>query len=318
MADIPEALSLSYEHGEEGTDVKSPRRGQRDKVSKAGSEQEANDPQLDPVITKTTPKKVSTHRGGFVLGAFSDDQINFLNDRERHMTYGRQIALWLSRFSAWYNPQLVAVAQEEEEEEEKPSLAKAWAFFEHVTLPRYVLPGQEEQMNSKKAGNAHYNKEKKKKKEEEPKAHRSTMERIVHIFARGERQLTKAEPGERELATKLYSPITTPLSQMGDFGLGYGLYFSTLRYVAMLAFVAGILNLSSLLYFASDEYDSNHQDGVTALLQGSAICTGTWNQTKRARIGEFALPVEYSTGEGAAMKQVPIDSFICPCSLFHD
>ena len=60
----------------------------------------------------------------------------------------------------------------------------------------------------------------------------------------------------------------------GDFGLGYGIYFSTLRSFALLSLVAGILNLPNLLYFSSNEY-SNGQMELPGLLKGSAICTGT-------------------------------------------
>jgi hypothetical protein len=38
-----------------------------------------------------------------------------------------------------------------------------------------------------------------------------------------------AEPGEKGRPTRLYDPIFTPHKQLGHFGLGIGLYFSTLR-----------------------------------------------------------------------------------------
>ena len=173
--------------------------------------------------------------------------IDFLKDKPEHMTFGRRIALYLAAKSTWYNPHLGKTHGPKGEE--LPSLAKAWAYFEHVTLERYIVEDRTRL------------------------GHVNARQRLVKKFHRGDRQLNIAEPGERELPTKLYNPITTPLSQMGDFGLGYGLYFSTLRSFAVLSFLVGLLNLPNILYFASDDY-SIGQSGVAPTLRGSAICTG--------------------------------------------
>ena len=172
--------------------------------------------------------------------------IDFLLDSHRDMTWGRRIALSLIP-QKWYNPHADninivrteslnrSVLQESRPatitREEKPSLEKAWAYFEHFALPRYLLDDK------------------------------STSG-----------DLSKAEPGEGDIPTKLYSPLFTPLSQMGDFGLGIGLYFSTLRALAMLTFLCGLLNIPNFIYFSGQEY-SNGQPGVPDLLKGSAICT---------------------------------------------
>jgi hypothetical protein len=77
--------------------------------------------------------------------------------------------------------------------------------FEHVTLPRHLV---------------------------EPKApvKKNIVVRCVRkLFCKGGKELRRAEPGEREHPTKLYEPVFTPHKQLGDFGLGVGLYFSTLR-----------------------------------------------------------------------------------------
>ena len=124
---------------------------------------------------------------------------------------------------------------------ERPSLAKAWAFFEHTTLPRYIV-------------------------EEEYDGYGNRI--------RKQHELARAEPGENEEVTNLYDPVRTHSSQLGDFGLGIGLYFSTLWGVVILTFVAGLLNVPNILYFSSEEY-SQGQPGVTFLLKGSAICTDT-------------------------------------------
>jgi hypothetical protein len=55
---------------------------------------------------------------------------------------------------------------------------------------------------------------------------------------------------------------------MGDFGLGFGLYFSTLQALAFLFFAAGCLNIPNILFFAGKDY-SNYQPGVKYLLKGS-------------------------------------------------
>lgn len=137
------------------------------------------------------------------------DNINFLEDSLDEMTYGRKIALSLMK-EKWYNPNNLDSEEDEtgllhngnskcsqyssyvkkplntigrgrvKREEPVPSLRKGWAYFEHVTLPRFVI-GDEKSKN-----------------------------------------LERAEPGECSRKTKLYSPLSTPLSQMGDFGFGVG------------------------------------------------------------------------------------------------
>jgi hypothetical protein len=86
-------------------------------------------------------------------------------------------------------------------------------------------------------------------------------------------KLEKAESGEMHMNSKLYDPIFTPLSQMGDFGLGFGLYFATLRAVAVVTFLGGLVSLPNILYFRSSGY-SNGQEGVHWALKGSvSVCS---------------------------------------------
>jgi hypothetical protein len=208
--------------------------------------------------------------------------INFLNDPRDHMTFGRRMALWLSSNYAWYNPQLNVVTTQDDNVDDDnddddnddnddneahqptipmktPSLAKAWTFFEHVTLPRYIVLEQED------------NHEQDRNKRSQP-----LQRRVRQTLMRGDRQLIKAEPGECDLPTKLYSPLNTPLSQMGDFGVGYGLYFLTVRSVAILSLLAGLLNVSTMVYYASDEYDATGSHDINSIwMKGSVICTGT-------------------------------------------
>lgn len=182
--------------------------------------------------------------------------INFLLDKPKTMTYGRRIALSLAKHT-WYNPQLKHQQSIEHNIDDKdindnsnavrlverrppkvtrketPSLARAWAYFDRFVLPRFTV-------------------------------------REDGSFDRHD--LQRAEPGESDIETRLYHPLCTPLSQMGDFGLGIGLYFSTLRALTILTFLAGILNIPNFIYFSGPEY-SNSQSGIPDLLKGSAICT---------------------------------------------
>lgn len=58
-----------------------------------------------------------------------------------------------------------------------------------------------------------------------------------------------------------------------DFGLGIGLYFSTLRAITILTMLAGFINFVNFQYFSGNEY-SEGQPGLTPVtLLGSAICT---------------------------------------------
>jgi hypothetical protein len=214
--------------------------------------------------------------------------IDFLQDDPESMTYGRRLALKLMKYK-WYNPKAEPAAREEDDDlsdssddddekdkskpsketvkpteevrvqEERPSLVtklqfpslvRAWAYFEHVTLPRYVVEP---------------------KPADAPKKN-MCMRIIRKCFCKASKKLDRAEPGENLLPTSLYSPIFTPLSQMGDFGLGIGLYFSTLRGLTIMMVLATLINIPNFLYFAGDTY-SLGQPGVNPLLKGSAICT---------------------------------------------
>jgi hypothetical protein len=133
-----------------------------------------------------------------------DNTIDFLKDEKREMTLGRRIALSLID-KKWYNPRAgeQEVAPEapvetpidqrghsERKVLEKPNLEKAWAYFEHVALDRYIL---------------------------EPRTKPPTKNcclRILHKFQKGKKKLEKAEPGNNTTKTMLYSPIFTPHGQV--------------------------------------------------------------------------------------------------------
>jgi hypothetical protein len=198
--------------------------------------------------------------------------IDFLQDDRSEMTYGRRIALSLMN-SKWYNPRAGEQIEQEQPPTEEPteednvfekintdppSLEKAWAYFEHVSLDRYIV-------------------------EDKPKTQKNICRRIIRKFQKGNKKLEKAEPGENDVKTALYSPIFTPHAQLGDFGLGIGLYFSTLRAIAFVTFILGLISVYNIKYFASDEYlPLSYRDLITNKPTiGSAICTNTRKYSTR-------------------------------------
>lgn len=223
--------------------------------------------------------------------------VDFLQDRLSDMTWSRRIAVFLMKRYSWYNPRLnhpptkmeesavenddnhseenyklqqngSATSQVElllndaypftESTRENPRLESAWAYFEHVALPRYISVPKELGWTKK-----------------------NIFIRFVRkCFMKGNKQLQRAEPGEKELETALYHPIFTPHKQLGDFGLGIGLYFSTLRAITVLMLLAGLLNTANIVYFNSPEYNNPENvrvinETLKTFVQGSAICTDT-------------------------------------------
>jgi hypothetical protein len=139
----------------------------------------------------------------------SQESINFLEDPEEEMTIGRRIALRLMQ-KKWYNP--LATAEDPNDRSmkmasmktariakttsfrdvqfQKPSLEKAWAYFERVTLYRYILDDESESP---------------------PKNY---CEKVYRMFWSKERTLKRAEPGLKSRKTILYDPFDTPHSQV--------------------------------------------------------------------------------------------------------
>ena len=134
-------------------------------------------------------------------------------------------------------------------DDEKPDLRKGWAYFEHAALYRYRDEAGVDGNHGKKT------KTKKKTKQ----------------------KYELAEAGEQTVPTKLYSPFWTPHKKLGNFGLGIGLYFSTLRALIVITLCCGVLSLYNIIYFASDEYDSAQDKVKSPFLWGTAICsTESW------------------------------------------
>ncbi|GKY91514.1 hypothetical protein MPSEU_000123600 [Mayamaea pseudoterrestris] len=231
---------------------------------------------------------------------------DFLNDATTEMTYSRRIALHLMRHS-WYYPKLEPPHDDEHDattppmseskeaalrmeaypfsvtKKEYPSLEKAWVYFEHVALPRHLV---------------------------QPKAdlgvRKSVCTRIVRKMTKANKQLSRAEPGERNLPTKLYDHWT-PHAQLGDFGLGIGLYFSTLRALTILTLLAGLMNITNIQYFASLEYSNGQEEVSRNLIRGSTICTNVaWVICESCTVDLFpadrlAIGTNVATGQNVTL-----------------
>jgi hypothetical protein len=253
-----------------------------DRLSEASSSDEKND---RTVVTNVMTRSIAS---GERTNDGEKEIIDFLKDDPRDMTLSRRIALSLIEHK-WYNPRAGEVENEDEDDsgdetgqhrgsfdnaveckrtstmlkvqdfdsmvdDRKPSLAKAWAYFEHVALYRYLVPP-----------------------EEQPKDKKNVFVRALRkLFLKGDKKFERAEPGESDDPTKLYSPWFTPHKQLGDFGLGLGLYFSTLRAITFITLIAGFISIYNIVYFSSDEYlPSAFQTNISPLQRGSAICTKT-------------------------------------------
>jgi hypothetical protein len=173
-----------------------------------------------------------------------------LFDAPSEMTRGRRIAARLSRsccIGGMYNPsrskdKMIIPAIEEEGIKERviepPKLDKGWEYFEHFILPRCF-------------------------------ANREATEKG--------RTYSRAEPGEDQEKTMLYPVWGTPLQDMGDFGIGVGMYFDMLRFFGFVALIVAFICTPALVFYASKDYSPDGKDGiVNPINKASAICTNTF------------------------------------------
>lgn len=83
----------------------------------------------------------------------------------------------------------------------------------------------------------------------------------------------RAPPGERE-GTKLYSAFMTPQESLSDWGIGMGMYFSSLSTLCIIFILAGCLNIYNMIYYSSPEYDiSQIEWNLVDMLHFSVVCT---------------------------------------------
>eukprot|EP00587_Corethron_hystrix_P000893 CAMPEP_0113301106 /NCGR_PEP_ID=MMETSP0010_2-20120614/2474_1 /TAXON_ID=216773 ORGANISM="Corethron hystrix, Strain 308" /NCGR_SAMPLE_ID=MMETSP0010_2 /ASSEMBLY_ACC=CAM_ASM_000155 /LENGTH=1064 /DNA_ID=CAMNT_0000154675 /DNA_START=1736 /DNA_END=4930 /DNA_ORIENTATION=+ /assembly_acc=CAM_ASM_000155 len=253
--------------------------------------------------------------------------IDFSEDRKEEMTYSRRLALFLMKYNWYYKkksrPQVVSplkkqdailrsfsdLVEEEEEsnnledEIEQPqvvkvnpiSLEKAWEYFEHVTLPRYLLkptdPRYLIKCNNTQVESGEYS----------PQS--SSYPKISYnkFKALYSKNMDRVEPGESDHPTALYPAIFTPFSQLGDFGLGIGLYFYNLRAMAILIFLVGLVSYPTAIFYQSDAYQTtngismrNNNENSIWLTWGSAICFHKkWVPCPNCTINNFETESEY-------------------------
>ncbi|CAM9544582.1 unnamed protein product [Ectocarpus sp. 12 AP-2014] len=113
-------------------------------------------------------------------------------------------------------------------------------------------------------------------------------------FARAEggsgRKYRLQEPGEE--GGQFYGLWSTPLSQLGDFGVGVGLYFQTIVVWGVVFLLAGLANLDTIKYFRDGGYSNGQGLVDEEVSKGSAACTeravvcldtecDTWSQEHR-------------------------------------
>jgi hypothetical protein len=94
----------------------------------------------------------------------------------------------------------------------------------------------------------------------------------------------RAEPGEHEEETELYDPFRTPQKAFVEWGVGIDLYFTSVRCFAIFMFIAACMNIPSMIFYASDQYNggldkstgsTDQADQTGALpwdLKVSAVC----------------------------------------------
>ena len=90
--------------------------------------------------------------------------------------------------------------------------------------------------------------------EPKPLTQKGRCERIVRKFQKANKELERAERNENILPTKLYDPIWTPHNQLGDWGIGWGLYFASIRGCSVLCLISGLVSIPNMLYFSSSDY----------------------------------------------------------------
>ena len=178
------------------------------------------------------------------------------NDDPSRMTFGRRFARLFSG-SGCYNPSGNKTSEGDDEENDSgvtpPSLDKAWEYFEHIVLPRCFVENHHASTKIVPQDNGDFDDNEYNDEDD------STLLK---------KNLIRAEPGEFEKETKLYPIFGTNDEDMGDFGIGVALYFNTLKWLALITFIAGCINIPNMLYFATEAYEgSNANTDARALVK---------------------------------------------------
>lgn len=128
---------------------------------------------------------------------YREEGISFLKDDPNEMTRARRMALKLLD-KKWYNPNAGKPTNDVESSYNgaltsslAPSLKRAWAYFEHVTLMRYFVTGQNQNAFEM-----------------------SLWGRFRYASLRKDEDFENAMPGEKRRPTRLYDYFATPHMQV--------------------------------------------------------------------------------------------------------
>mmetsp|Transcript_12868 Transcript_12868/g.19940 ORF Transcript_12868/g.19940 Transcript_12868/m.19940 type:complete len:954 (+) Transcript_12868:123-2984(+) len=196
--------------------------------------------QIDPITPsplrrRATSMKVSSSGREFYCHGQAIDQIidEYANaDKDSSKTWTR---MFVERFlidKSWYFPG--------KDKTNGPQLSKAYAYYEHFALARYLSHD---------------------------------------VSATADHKFIRAAPGESSVPTELYSPFFTRESTLGEFGIGVGLYFTMLRLLSIVLVLAGLINIPNILYYSSTEYSDQDAIDVFAkgsaicTLEEWTVCT---------------------------------------------
>jgi len=169
-------------------------------------------------------------------------------------SYGHRVAGFLEKIPGYY-------PNNTKHKYDDPNLLQiGWSFYDHITLARHFKPDPNNESDD------------------------------------GKNQLVRSEPGNPEdyhfgdsedynssnpegfyCKTQLYSWWKTRGSSLDDFGIGVGLYFNSMKFMAMALLLSYLASLPNVFYYYSEEYGGteNHQEGLGLSLKGSAICDNT-------------------------------------------
>mmetsp|Transcript_36119 Transcript_36119/g.52922 ORF Transcript_36119/g.52922 Transcript_36119/m.52922 type:complete len:866 (-) Transcript_36119:573-3170(-) len=120
-------------------------------------------------------------------------------------------------------------------------------------------------------------------------------------YTKIERRETVAllERGKSGIKTGLYPAWTTPMSEFRNFGIGVAVYFETMRALAVICLVAGLLYLPSIMYYDSTSYDETGRSSIGWQLRGSLMCHDTkWVPCPTCTLDDWAdSPRRYAIAE---------------------
>eukprot|EP00588_Corethron_pennatum_P001534 CAMPEP_0194283838 /NCGR_PEP_ID=MMETSP0169-20130528/26235_1 /TAXON_ID=218684 /ORGANISM="Corethron pennatum, Strain L29A3" /LENGTH=777 /DNA_ID=CAMNT_0039029523 /DNA_START=214 /DNA_END=2544 /DNA_ORIENTATION=+ len=224
---------------------------------------------MDPSESSLRPVKAIGNRHGSSDDLFLNEIKNPVAKKrlidENHkrdpseMSYSRRFALWLLRTTKWYDRReqtrdilkkriadfhkivsgddggeasFITKHDEDIKEEDLPDLRKSWAFYEHMTLPRFVRNNESDSNYLEKArtGESHGDK-----------------------------------------GTELYPVVGTTPKDLKGFGVSIGLYFMTVLALAIVTFVVGLINTYLIYSYASND-SQFVLTNVLLGLDGSAYC----------------------------------------------